>query len=807
VISTSGPTAAPPRFRLQTFGTLRLVRSGDETVLGDHGHQRRRLALLAVLAASGERGRSRDQLQGLFWPEVSQTRARHSLDQLLYALRTSLDDNLFASGNPVHLNAALISSDVGDFSDALARRELERAIALYRGPFLDGFYLNDAPEFEQWMDAERGRIERTYTDALEHLAKSLEAANDPSAVAPLLHKLIDIDPVSSKHAIGLIRALMNAGDHAAALRYAERYEAIVQRELGTDVGPAVAELVAEVRSRAKTGSIVVRGVPSRATAQPAGETEAFATHVAAAAEPTDGAMDQAPPLPLRFGFRRHAAVRYGIAVVALAALAVVVPRLLPRAAGSAPTTGRSLTAASIAVLPLANHSADSRDASLADGMTEELIGRLAKVTGLRVIASTSVFALQNRGMDVRHIADTLGVAHVLEGSLQKTGSRLRVHVRLLDGHDGATRWSETYDRELGDVFGVEDDIARTVVRELDLRLASGAVVPPRRQPTKNVAAYELYRHGNDRILIRTDSGVRTGIELFRQAIALDSTYAGAWAGLGRMYRLAAGPMPRAADRERYYALAADAVQKAITLDDSLAEAHETLGSMRLAAGDFQSAEQQLTRATALDPGSAAAHERLVSLFLWTGRPADALAHAERGVQLDPLAPEAHAELARALRGNDRCDEALAELDKLSGVPQSLRRVAPIAAECYARERRWSEAIAVLRPRAERGETQPLALFGFMLGRSGQREQAQDVRATLLTGWRRGEVGAFWIGVVSAGLGDREQTCAWFDRSVADHSFTPGAGDAHDIVIGPLFADVRRQPCFDKLRKQLSLRVR
>ena len=278
--NNSGVTAAAPRFRLQTFGTLRLVHSEDQTVLGDHGHQRRRLALLAVLAASGERGRSRDQLLGLFWPEVPQARARHSLDQLLYALRTSLDENLFGGGNPVQLNAALINSDVGDFSDALARRDLESAIALYRGPFLDGFYLNDAPEFEQWMDAERRRIERTYTDALEHLAKSLEDANDPSAVAPLLHKLIDIDPVSSKHAVGLIRALMNAGDHTAALRYAERYEAIVERELGTGVGPAVAELVAEVRARATTDSIVMRGAPSRAPPQPVAESPLLAAHAA-----------------------------------------------------------------------------------------------------------------------------------------------------------------------------------------------------------------------------------------------------------------------------------------------------------------------------------------------------------------------------------------------------------------------------------------------------------------------------------------------------------------------------------------------
>ncbi|MGI9044868.1 MAG: AfsR/SARP family transcriptional regulator, partial [Gemmatimonadaceae bacterium] len=275
--TTSDPALSTPRFRLQTFGTIRLVGAADETVLGDHGHQRRRLALLAVLAASGERGRSRDQLLGLFWPDVSQSRARHSLEQLLYAIRTSLDASVFAGMNPVRLNAAFVSSDIADFADALVDEKLEAAVEMYRGPFLEGFYLSDAPEFEQWLDAERARIERSYTETLERLAKDAEDAGDFAASSRWLRKLIDTDPVSSRHATGLIRALMNAGDHASALKYAERYEAIVAQELGTSVGPAVAELVAEVRARAKTESVVVRGAfplskPGRGSSSPRAAT-------------------------------------------------------------------------------------------------------------------------------------------------------------------------------------------------------------------------------------------------------------------------------------------------------------------------------------------------------------------------------------------------------------------------------------------------------------------------------------------------------------------------------------------------------
>ena len=287
----------------------------------------------------------------------------------------------------------------------------------------------------------------------------------------------------------------------------------------------------------------------------------LAAHAAPPGEPSDATLHESGPPTPRAAVRRSGVVRYAIGVVAFAALAVVGWRVRARVTESAPTVRlQSTTARSIAVLPLKNHSDDPRDATLADGMTEELIATLAKVSGLRVIASTSVFALP-KGMDVRRIADTLGVAYVVEGNLQKTGSRLRVQVRLLNPRDESTLWSETYDRELRDVFAVEDDIAGSVVRELNVRIGSAAVVPRHRQPTQNVAAYELYRHGSDKILIRTDSGLRIGIALFQQAIALDSTYAAAWAGLGRMYRLSASErwMPLAADRERYHALAEDAV--------------------------------------------------------------------------------------------------------------------------------------------------------------------------------------------------------------------------------------------------------
>jgi DNA-binding SARP family transcriptional activator len=205
-----------------------------------------------MLAAAGEQGRIRDQLHTLLWPDATLAHARHSLEQLLYAIRTWISDDVFAGANPVRLNPMVISSDVGQFQAALERGDLEAAVDEYRGPFLDGFYLNDAPEFERWLDARRAILERSYIGALEQLAETAEASRDYATAMRRWRKLAETDPICGKNATGVIRAMMNTGDHAAALQYAQHYEAVVAQQLGVRVAPAVANLVAEIFAKVRT---------------------------------------------------------------------------------------------------------------------------------------------------------------------------------------------------------------------------------------------------------------------------------------------------------------------------------------------------------------------------------------------------------------------------------------------------------------------------------------------------------------------------------------------------------------------------
>jgi len=768
------PLKAPPiaRYRLATFGPPALFGADADTFLGHHGHHRRRLALLAVLAAAGERGRSRDQLLLLFWPDATQTRARHSLDQLLYALRSSLGDSVFDGVNPLRLNPEVVSSDVGAFNAALDRGDLEAAVNEYRGPFLDGFYVDDAAEFERWAEAERARLAGSYAGALERLAQDASAAQDYATAVDRWRTLVETDPLSAKNAAGLIRALVNAGDDAAALQYAKRYEALVAKDLGVAVSPAVSSLINELR--AKTPDEAPTSLPG----------PSIIPHVRPVVSPPDA------PAPLS-ARRRRPPPYLILSLVAVAVIALAIwPRLRTRD-GKAPATAEP----SIAVLPLTNVSGVARDAPLVDGLTEELIAVLAKLGHLRVIARTSAFAFRNSTIGVQRIADSLGVANILEGSVQRVGSHLRVQVRLINARDGSTRWSETYDRELRDVFLVQSDIADAVAHALDLQLGATTLAGIKRGSTTSIAAYELFLRGNDPSLTRSDSAARVGLEYFRQAIALDSGYAAAYAGMARMQmRIAAGTdteMPR----EARLALAQEAARKAVALDDSLADAHAALGLVHRFKFELAAADSELTRAAALDPTNARFREWLVQLYVATNRPKQALMEARRAQLLDPLSPTTNAEVAHALIANDRCDEALAQLEKLALLRPPLLRAGAFTIQCYARKKMWPDAIAEARRLSLVAGARAQGTLGYVLARAGQVDEARTILASLLEQWRRTNVGAFEIATVYAGLGDNDRAFDWLDKSLDDRSV--------DLDNLPLLDALRRDRRFDGFLQRVT----
>lgn len=280
------PVLVAPALRLTTFGGFALL--ADERPLGAAAGQRRPLAVLALLAAGGEAGASRDRIVATLWPDVDPERGRRTLTQTLYSLRraTGVDD-LFLGITDVRLNAAVVACDALDFDQALAEGRLADAVALYRGPFLDGFRVPGAEEFERWADGERQRRERRCADALRTLARRAQAAGDLEEAVAWSHRLVALDPVDSTAALALVDACGRAGDLAGARRAARAYAGRMRDELGLPPAPAVvARLVALERELAAAPAL-----PIPAPAAPAAAESASTAPAAVEPAPADSAAD------------------------------------------------------------------------------------------------------------------------------------------------------------------------------------------------------------------------------------------------------------------------------------------------------------------------------------------------------------------------------------------------------------------------------------------------------------------------------------------------------------------------------------
>jgi TolB-like protein/DNA-binding SARP family transcriptional activator len=765
------------RFRLKTFGTLALTGRDDDTVLGKHGHHHRRLALLAVLAAAGATGKSRDQLLLLFWPESTQTRARHSLDQLLYAIRGSLDEAIFDGANPVRLNPAIITSDVLDFTAAVRHQDFEGAASIYGGPFLEGFNLSDAPEFEHWMESERSRLSQLHIDALQKLAQQSKDAGDLQGVVRWCRRIYEADPYSTRASVDLMTALSGAGDKAAALQHADRYQALIQKELNAVSSPEVAALAATIRTR-----------------QPRDQSQ----NVQGSSLPEPPA-DIASPPATSLSIQSSAASVAGTSRARVVTLALFVSAVIAIALWILPRdkTAPADTPSSIAVLPIQNLSTDAQDASLGDGLTEELIAVLAKIPGLRVISRTSSFAFRNATLSGQAIGDSLHVTNLLEGSVQKRGSGLRIQVRLIDTRDGSTQWSETYERSINDMFAVQSEIAAAVADELNLRMRDTALARIKRGATSNIAAYELYLRGNDPARTRSDSAVREGITLFEQAIELDSNYAAAYAGLARLHMRLSARDPVMSSAEHINRAKA-AIRKALQLDETLADAHASNSFLMRRELKRAAEVSELERAVALDPTNSRLREWLSQSYIVTGKVKEAKTEALLAVSLDPLSATANAELAHTYLANNQCDEALARLAPLATLKPPLLRVTTYSARCFLRKGMMAEAVAEVNRTAANSGATGIPFRAYVLARAGYRKDAEQLLRDLRSQAATSEIAPTDIALVYAGLGYRDEAFKWLDK--------PLDGDLW-LNIESVLEALADDPRIDDFRKRVGLQKR
>src|SRR5262249_30585680 len=311
----------------------------------------------------------------------------------------------------------------------------------------------------------------------------------------------------------------------------------------------------------------------------------------------------------------------------------------------------------IAVLPIVNMSADAENQYFCDGLTEELINRLAEVRRLKVVARTSSFQFKDAARDIREVGRLLDVSKVLEGSVRKSGNRIRVTVQLINVADGCHLWSERYEGELTDIFAIHEEIATAVQRALQTQVIDVERPSPSRPRRHQLEAYNHYLQGRFLWKKRTEQGLRSALEHFEHAVRLDPSFARALSGIADCHLLLG--MSAAESPQRSMPEAADAAAKALRLDPALAEAHASLAAVKNCYDwDFVAAEQGYRRAIALDSSYATAfHWIAIWFYSVTGCLAEAVDSVEQAIELDPLSPPIIADLGLVHAFGDNFDAA------------------------------------------------------------------------------------------------------------------------------------------------------
>jgi TolB-like protein/tetratricopeptide (TPR) repeat protein len=456
---------------------------------------------------------------------------------------------------------------------------------------------------------------------------------------------------------------------------------------------------------------------------------------------------------------------------------------------------------SVAVLPFANLSPDPTNEYFSDGMTEELITALSRVEGLRVAARASSFAFKGKPLDVPEVAQKLNVGSVLDGSVRRAGQRLRVTAELVDARDGTRLWSDRYDRELRDVFQVQDELARAIVGALrvPLKITSRSDTALVRVGTRDPAAHDLYLQGRFLWNQRTYEALRSAARYFERAIERDSNYAEAYAGLADSYLLL--PQTGHAPPNDMFPKARRTAERALALDSTIAEAHASLALLRAYSYDWRGAEVEFRRAIALNRSYATAHQWYSSYLGAVGRREQSLAELERARALDPLSRVIARNLGVRLATLGRYDEALQQIRSALELDPNLAGTHISLCWVYRLRHLYQEAIrACERGVAIEGPNEArMGLVANVYAAAGDTARAAKIVRDLEARSRREYVSPLEIAIGYLGLGDTDRMFAWLDSAYA-------ARDPFLItsINLPVWDQVRVDPRFTRLRARMGL---
>ena len=514
--------------------------------------------------------------------------------------------------------------------------------------------------------------------------------------------------------------------------------------------------------------------------------------------PARALRDVAPDVPSEFVsvvdrmLAKRAAERHPDASAVAAALHEFEGR---RASGRRSSGSVATRAPSIAVLPFADMSAQKDQDYFCEGMAEELITALSKLPGLRVASRTSAFRFKG-AEDIRKIGEQLGVETVLEGGVRTAGTRLRVTAQLINVADGYQLWSERYDRQMEDVFDIQDEIARAIVGALKVKLLGGEDAAIVKRATENVEAYHLCLKARYHWFKWTNEGFGKATDLFQQALALDPQYPLALFGLADSYIGTAGV-------ERDPGTCESMFETAIRLDPELAEAHAILGLVQgMWSWRWPAAQQRFETAMRINPRSSHVLTAYALHLALTGQFEEAIPLARRAVELDPLMPFWNVNVVQVCLCGRRYDQAVRQADVTLDLVPHYSQAHVSGGLSHAALVHMQEAVAALELGVTHSGGTPYAIgyLGFVLAKAGRRDEAEAQLRALLDRAEKGYVPALSVASIYAGLNDRERAITSLERAYAQKDVWLS------WHLGPLFLfdDLRSDPRFTDLVRRIGL---
>jgi TolB-like protein/DNA-binding SARP family transcriptional activator/Flp pilus assembly protein TadD len=692
--------------QLQLLGAIELRRDGVDvrSVLV----QAKRLALLAYLRMAPGFV-PREKLLGLFWPESDDERARNALRQSLHFLRRSLGDEVVVGrgDQEVGIDASQVDCDAAAVAKAVSAGRLEDALSLYRGDFMTGFFVDDAPDLERWIEDERAKYRLMAVRASWELCERHAARREHASAIAWARRAVAIEPLGEARVRRLMTLLGEAGERAHALEAFDEFKRRLAAEHELSPSPETLRLAEQLRA-SPTGAVEEPQPGARTEAEPVVDAPARTPYHTAPAK---------PPATHR---RWRALVPMALVGVVIAVAWFARGRQPELAAAQPP---------SVAVLPFLNLSGDPANVYFSDGVTEEILNVLARVPGLKVAARTSSFAFRDNAVGIDSIARALAVNHVLEGSVRTDSNHVRITAQLIEASSGFHIWSDTYDRELNDIFTVQDEIAAAIAKQLQIEL-SGNFWGVSARETKEPEAYRLLLRALHTFRTPSPENYAQSATLLEEAIHRDANYARAYGALANvlLWQAAFGWTAQDSAYTRAERLARRGLEIGATPEAHLALAR--LAEMQAWAPD--SADAHFLRALALNPADARTLQQRALFLARSQRGDEAIAAGRRATELDPLHPGSWSNFAAVLSMLGREEEALTQMERARAVAPNDIIVLTNLANQYSNVGRNEDAIAT----AERAlqinpnDSNLRGLYVHLLFQSGRTEEAKARRNEL-----------------------------------------------------------------------------